>query len=67
MWGYMTAGIVASTVAANIVANANANNNNNNNNENNDNNNNQNQVTLFFFFLEKVGVYILRCRVIKTT
>jgi len=37
VWGFMTAAVVASTVAANIVNNANNNNNNNNNNDNNDN------------------------------
>jgi hypothetical protein len=42
IWGYMTAAVVASTVAANIVNNVNSNNNNNNNNNNEDNQNNNN-------------------------
>jgi len=42
IWGYLTAGIVATTVAANIVNNANENNNNNNNNNNQDNTNSNN-------------------------
>ncbi len=41
----MTAAVVASTVAANIVNNVNNNNNNNNNNDNNDN-----QVLEFVFY-----------------
>ena len=42
MWGYLTAGVVAANVAANLVNNANENNNNNNNNNNQDNTNNNN-------------------------
>jgi hypothetical protein len=42
IWSYMTAAIVASTVAANLVNNVNSNNNNNNNNNNQDNQNNNN-------------------------
>ena len=42
MWGYLTAGVVAANVAANLVNNANQNNNNNNNNNNQDNTNNNN-------------------------
>ena len=34
IWSYMTAAVVASTVASSMVANANSNNNNNNNNNN---------------------------------
>ena len=37
VFGFMTAAVVASTVAANLVNNVNNNNNNNNNNDNNDN------------------------------
>ena len=44
VWSYLTAGVVAVNVAANIVNNANENNNNNNNNNNQDNTNNNNQV-----------------------
>ena len=43
MWGYLTAGVVAANVVANLVNNANENNNNNNNNDNQDNTNNNNQ------------------------
>merc|ERR1712106_190489 len=42
VWGYLTAGVVAANVAANLVNNANENNNNNNNNNNQDNTNNNN-------------------------
>ena len=42
MWGYLTAGVVAANVAANLVNNANQNNNNNNNNNNQDNTNSNN-------------------------
>ena len=42
VWGYLTAGVVAANVVANLVANANENNNNNNNNDNQDNTNNNN-------------------------
>ena len=44
IWGYLTAGVVAANVVANIVNNANENNDNNNNNDNQDNTNNNNQV-----------------------
>ena len=43
VWGYLTAGVVAANVVANLVNNANENNNNNNNNDNQDNTNNNNQ------------------------
>ena len=42
VWGYLTAGVVAANVVANLVNNANENNNNNNNNDNQDNTNNNN-------------------------
>ena len=42
IWSYMTAAIVATTVAANPANNVNSNNNNNNNNNNEDNQNNNN-------------------------
>jgi len=43
VWTFLTTGVVAATVAANIVNNVNDNNNNNNNNNNQDNQNNNNQ------------------------
>ena len=43
MWGYLTAGVVAVNVAANIVNNANSNNNNNNNNNNQNSQNSNNE------------------------
>ena len=42
VWGYLTAGVVAANVVANLVNNANQNNNNNNNNNNQDSSNNNN-------------------------
>ena len=42
VWGYLTAGVVAANVVANLVNSANQNNNNNNNNNNQDSSNNNN-------------------------
>ena len=42
VWGYLTAGVVAANVVANLANNVNSNNNNNNNNNNLDNSNNNN-------------------------
>ena len=42
LWGFLTAGIVASTVVGNIISSINSNNNNNNNNDNNNQINNNN-------------------------
>ena len=44
VWGYLTAGVVAANVVANLVNNANQNNNNNNNNNQDSSNNNNMNV-----------------------
>merc|ERR1711953_670005 len=44
LWTFMTSGVVAATIAGNIINNINSNNNNNNNNNNQDSQNNNNQI-----------------------
>ena len=43
VWTFLTSGVLAATVAGNIINNVNSNNNNNNNNNNQDSQNNNNQ------------------------